>query len=98
MRNGPKKLSAQRDFSGIKEDPDTAYIFEQSGRQKTATDDGKWIACFPEREKKQILQMNPDIAAAWDPTYGDRINKIVFIGRDMDKAAIIKALDNCLAD
>lgn len=42
--------------------------------------------------------MNPDIAAAWDPTYGDRVNKIVFIGRNMDKAAIIKALDNCLAD
>lgn len=94
----PKEVIRAKGLFWIKEDPDTAYIFEQSGRQKTATDDGKWIACFPEREKKQILQMNPDIAAAWDPTYGDRINKIVFIGRDMDKAAIIKALDNCLAD
>ena len=78
--------------------PDTAFIFEQSGRQKTATDDGKWIDCFPEREKKQILDMNPDIAANWDPVYGDRINKLVFIGRGMDKNAIIKALNDCITE
>ena len=94
----PKEVIRAKGLFWIKEDPDTAYIFEQSGRQKTATDDGKWIACFPERERKQILQMNPDIAAAWDPKYGDRVNKIVFIGRDMDKAAIIRALDDCLAE
>lgn len=93
----PKEIIRAKGLFWIKEDPETAYIFEQSGRQKTATDDGKWIACFPERERKQILQMNPDIAEAWDPVYGDRINKIVFIGRKMDKAAIIAALDACIA-
>ena len=45
-----------------------------------------------------MLKMNPDIAAAWHPIYGDRVNKLVFIGRGMDKEAIIKALDNCLAE
>ena len=94
----PKEVIRAKGLFWIAEDPDTAYIFEQSGRQKTATDDGKWIACFPERERRQILQMNPDIAAAWDEKYGDRINKIVFIGRNMDKAAILKAMDDCLAD
>ena len=93
----PKEVIRAKGLFWIKEDPETAYIFDQSGRQKTATDDGKWIACFPERERKQILQMNPDIAEAWDPVYGDRINKIVFIGRKMDKAAIIAALDACIA-
>lgn len=93
----PKEVIRAKGLFWIKEDPETAYIFEQSGRQKTATDDGKWITCFPERERKQILQMNPDIAEAWDPVYGDRINKIVFIGRKMDKAAIIAALDACIA-
>lgn len=93
----PKEVIRAKGLFWIAEDPDTAYIFDQSGRQKTATDDGKWIACFPERERRQILQMNPDIAAAWDEEYGDRINKIVFIGRNMDKAAILKAMDDCLA-
>lgn len=94
----PAEVIRAKGLFWIAEDPNTAYIFEQSGRQKTATDDGKWIACFPERERKQILQMNPDIAAAWDEKYGDRINKIVFIGRNMNKAEIIKALDDCIAE
>ena len=80
----------------IKENPNTAYVFEQSGKQKTATDDGDWIAAFPEKERKEILAMNPDLAATWHPVYGDRINKLVFIGRKMDKKAIINALDECI--
>lgn len=36
--------------------------------------------------------MNPDIANAWDDEYGDRVNKIVFIGQNMDKEAITKPL------
>lgn len=93
----PNEIIRAKGIFWIKEDPDTAYIFEQSGRQKTATDDGKWIACYPEMQREMILQMNPDIASSWHPVYGDRINKIVFIGRNMDKKAIIEAMDNCIA-
>ena len=42
--------------------------------------------------------MNPDIQESWHPVYGDRINKLVFIGRGMDKEAIIRALDACIAE
>lgn len=94
----PKEIIRAKGIFWIKEDPDTAYVFETSGRQKTATDDGKWIACYPEMQREMILQMNPDIAASWHPVYGDRVNKIVFIGRNMNKKAIIEAMDNCLAD
>lgn len=94
----PKEVIRAKGLFWIIEDPETAYIFEQSGKQKTATDDGRWIACFPEREREEILAMNPDIAAAWNPVYGDRVNKIVFIGRGMDKMAIIKALDDCIVE
>lgn len=94
----PKEIIRAKGIFWIKEDPDTAYIFETSGRQKTATDDGKWIACYPEMQREMILQMNPDIAASWHPVYGDRVNKIVFIGRNMNKKAIIEAMNNCLAD
>ncbi|MBQ8981289.1 MAG: GTP-binding protein, partial [Eubacterium sp.] len=78
--------------------PNIAFIFEQSGKQKTATDDGYWIACFPEMDRNEVLRMNPDIAEAWHPIYGDRVNKLVFIGRGMDKEAIIRALDDCIAE
>lgn len=94
----PKEIIRAKGIFWIKEDPDTAYIFETSGRQKTATDDGKWIACYPKMQQEMILQMNPDIAASWHPVYGDRVNKIVFIGRNMDKKAITAAMDNCVAE
>jgi G3E family GTPase len=92
----PKEVIRAKGLFWIIENPEIAYIFEQSGRQKTVRDDGRWIICFPEKEKQQILEMNPDIKEMWDPVYGDRINKLVFIGKDMDKAAIIKALDECI--
>ncbi len=92
----PKEVIRAKGLFWIKENPNTAYVFEQSGKQKTAADDGDWIAAFPEKERKEILAMNPDLAATWHPVYGDRINKLVFIGRKMDKKAIINALDECI--
>ena len=98
FENWPKEVIRAKGLFWVTEAPNTAYIFEQSGKQKYATDDGDWIAAFPEEERKEILDMNPDIAAAWHPVYGDRVNKLVFIGRKMDKAAIIKALDDCIEE
>ena len=95
--NWPKNIIRAKGLFWVKEQPNIAFIFEQSGKLKTATDDGDWIAAFPERERKQILAMNPDIAKAWHPVYGDRVNKLVFIGRNMDKKGIIKALDDCIS-
>ena len=96
FQNWPKEVIRAKGLFWIIENPNVAYIFEQSGKQKTATDDGDWIAAFPEEDRKEILAMNPDVAAEWDPVYGDRINKLVFIGRKMDKKAIINALDECI--
>ena len=94
----PKEVIRAKGLFWIIENPNTAYIFEQSGRQKIASDDGDWIAAFPEDERKEILALNPDIAETWHPVYGDRVNKLVFIGRGMDKEAIIRALDACISD
>lgn len=96
FKKWPKEVIRAKGLFWIKENPNTAYVFEQSGKQKTATDDGDWIAAFPEKDRKEILAMNPDLAATWHPVYGDRINKLVFIGRKMDKKAIIGALDDCV--
>ena len=98
FQNWPMEVIRAKGLFWIIENPNVAYIFEQSGKQKTATDDGDWIAAFPEEDRKEILAMNPDVAAEWDPVYGDRINKLVFIGRKMDKEGIIRALNNCISD
>ncbi len=97
MAKWPKEVIRAKGLFWIAEDPDTAYVFEQSGKQKTAMDDGPWIAAFPEKERKQVLDLNPDIAESWHPLYGDRVNKLVFIGRKMPKEEIIRNLDECVS-
>ena len=67
----------------------------RSGLQKTATMSGKWIAATSETRQQQFLKEHPE--QQWDEVYGDRINKLVVIGRNMDKEGIIKELDHCLA-
>ena len=53
--------------------------------------------CAPEAEKKKIIEANPEIMDEWDDEVGDRMTKLVFIGRHLDKDALIAGLDACLA-
>ena len=42
------------------------------------------------------MRQDPGFMRDWDEKYGDRMIKMVFIGKDMDKEQIIKNLDQCL--
>ena len=77
-------------------EPEIGYIFEQAGQQVQAYESGSWVASAPRHERKQLLKENPDIAKDWDETYGDRMIKLVFIGKDMNQQEIVKNLDDCL--
>ena len=73
-----------------------AFIFEQSGKQKTLGEMGRWIASAPKKKQQELINENPEVLKNWDEVYGDREQRIVFIGHNMDKDAIIKELDKCL--
>ncbi len=75
---------------------DTAYMVESAGNSKNLVSTGPWVSALPEEEQQMILISNPDIKESWDKEYQDRMNKIVFIGKDMDKEAIVARLDSFL--
>ena len=42
------------------------------------------------------MRRDANLRRDWDPEYGDRMVKIVFIGRNMDTALIESLMDSCL--
>ncbi|MGO4537158.1 GTP-binding protein [Paenibacillus sp. 2TAB19] len=57
---------------------------------------GLWAAELPEAEKLALLAEEKELADKWDEQYGDRINKLVFIGITMNRAELTGSLDDCL--
>lgn len=92
----PKNIIRSKGIVWYSNDNDSMYIFEQAGPQRNSFRADFWIDAIPEAEKKQYIVENPDIKKDWDEKVGDRMVKIVFIGKDMNKKQIIEDLDKCL--
>ena len=75
---------------------DMSFLFEQAGRQKQISEAGLWYATQPEEEIVELMKREPGLLRDWDEHYGDRMQKIVFIGQHLDKEQLIKDLDACL--
>ena len=77
---------------------DMTYVFEQSGLQRSLSVLGPWYAAMSEEDIALAMQREPDLLDKWDEKYGDRMQKIVFIGQHLDKEQLIRDLDNCLEE
>ena len=75
---------------------DMSFLFEQAGVQKKLKEAGLWYATAPEEELMEVMRQEPGLLRDWDDKYGDRMQKIVFIGRHLDKEELIGELDECL--
>lgn len=73
-----------------------AQTISQAGHSIQFGPAGYWIASLPEKEREEALKAYPESAKQWDPVYGDRMSKVVFIGVEMDKPRMIESLDRCL--
>ena len=51
---------------------------------------------MPKGELEAFMQKNEGLRRDWDEQYGDRMQKLVFIGQHLDKELIAKELDSCL--
>ena len=94
----PKSVIRAKGVCYFRSEYDTCYLFEQAGKQLLLRDAGLWYATMPANELAQMMAQEPGLRRDWDERFGDRMQKIVFIGQKMDKEAITAALDLCLAE
>lgn len=94
----PKGIIRSKGVLYFSNNCDMSYLFETAGTQKNLTQAGYWCATAPENELKQMMENDPLLRRDWDPEYGDRLIKLVFIGQNLNADAIIAQLDDCLAE
>lgn len=95
-KHWPKSVIRAKGVCYFSDSRDMSYLFEQAGKQKSIKESGLWYATAPADELAELMKQEPGLMRDWDPEYGDRMQKIVFIGQKMDKEQIIKLLDDCL--
>lgn len=92
----PKSVIRAKGLCYFSNNTDMSCLFEQAGKQISLREVGRWFATAPEEELIQMMRQDPTIMKDWDAHYGDRMQKIVFIGQKMDKEQICRDLDTCL--
>ena len=92
----PKSIIRAKGVCYFSDQMEMSYLFEQAGKQKQISEAGLWYATLPENDIRKMMEREPGLMRDWDEKYGDRMQKIVFIGKDMDKEQLIKELDSCL--
>ena len=97
-RKWPKNIIRAKGMVYFDDERDICYVFEQAGRQVNMRNAGQWYATMPQTELQIMLANDEKLQRDWDEVYGDRMQKLVFIGQKLDKQAIKAALDACLAD
>ncbi len=95
-RKMPANVIRCKGICYFNDERDTCYVFDQAGKQVTLRNAGLWYATMPKAELEDMMRSEPSLRRDWDETYGDRMQKLVFIGQKMDKEKICQELDACL--
>ena len=94
----PSSVIRAKGLCWFADKPEQCYLFEQAGRQKSIREAGLWFATMEEEDLREMMERDRNLRRDWDPEYGDRMQKIVFIGQNLDREAIEKLMDSCLKD
>ena len=97
-RRWPKDVIRAKGLCYFTQNPDICYLFEQAGKQIGLKNVGQWFATMPADQLEIMMMRDPVLQRDWDDNYGDRMQKIVFIGQHLNKKEIADALDACLVD
>ena len=92
----PASVIRAKGICYFSDEKEMSYLFEQAGSQKQLRQAGQWYATAPAEDLAQLMKSDPGFQRDWDEVYGDRMQKIVFIGQNMDREQITRDLDECL--
>ena len=95
-RKWHKNIIRAKGICYFRGEEDICYVFEQAGHQVSLRNAGQWYATMPKDELEDFMERNPQLRRDWDDQYGDRMQKLVFIGQNLDKEKITADLDFCL--
>lgn len=97
-RKWPKQIIRCKGLCYFANEKEVCYVFEQAGKQVSLRNAGQWYATMPQFQLRDFLEKNPKVKKDWEEPYGDRMQKLVFIGQNLDKKEITETLDKCLTD
>ena len=97
-KHWPKGIIRAKGLCYFAGETDICYVFEQAGKQISLKNVGQWFATMPKDQLAEMMDNDPILRRDWDPVYGDRMQKLVFIGQHLDKSAIKEGLDATLID
>lgn len=95
-KHWPKNIIRAKGICYFADEADICYVFEQAGRQFQLRNAGQWYATMSTDELMDLLEREPSVRRDWDDRYGDRMQKLVFIGQKLDTANLKQLLDACL--
>lgn len=83
-------------FFWVASNPEFVGLWSQAGLVSTIENSGFWLASLDRAEWNLEEEELRKVEAGWDEEFGDRVQELVFIGQDMDRAEIIRKLQNAL--
>ncbi|MFC3886283.1 GTP-binding protein [Bacillus songklensis] len=96
LEDWPVDVVRAKGFIWLASRNNVSGLLSQAGPSIMLQGTGEWIAAYPEEERQQTLQEEPELLERWHEVYGDRMTELVMIGIDMNQAEIEKSLDACL--
>ncbi len=93
----PASVVRSKGLVWIAENDATCFLLDQAGKAVNLQPFSRWLATASPQEREETWKRDPASRKNWDERYGDRMNRLVFIGIGMVENEICESLDQCLA-
>jgi G3E family GTPase len=96
LEKAPEGVLRAKGYFWLATRPEAVGLYQLAGSSSSFSGIGYWWCTVGERFWPKEQSEKQKIYDIWDEKYGDRRQEIVFIGTDLEREAITKALDDAL--